>query len=1071
MVSKAALDAAKAIFGKQLCRYGGYRKQCPNGEGCLNHHYDDENNDHRSNTNKCNLASPLQKRDYKMKLRTRGGKQPDINEPCTEIVDDSSFHIPRQAETFPEGDEDDSDSQKIERAKESPNTKIRKQSIRSNYYELRTKVLHLNGVYGNSEDYVATGLRNIGNWCYMNSSLQCLIRSDKLLEMLLTKNNDELPNYSERRIVDEIRFLANVIKSGEYRSVTPADMKRSVDKNLPKFLGTSQHDAHEFLTCVLDRIKEELTEESPSLKIEYEGHYKSVVICKQCNNSSQGKVEPYNSIHVDIPEVRNPSLVDGLKKLVESDKIEDYECEKCPAKGPAMKTITFEKLPDVLIVQIKRFKKEKYGLSRKDSTEIKIPSSMTLEDNKNTSHIYELTSFVDHFGTTNGGHYTACCKDMVSDVWYHCNDSRVEQVLNLEEEKRKAYILFYKKIDVIDMGDDSDINPVVQEVTVSATISQVRKSNRESKPSQKSVTAKTPEIDTADLKLKKGGEKMETKNVKRKNDVVMEMEKSNGEVERFCLCDKPNDGRTYMECNMCKQWFHPKCVSFKCGKCTNEKIRKLDETIQNLQKNVKTRNSEYSASQSSVKNLEKELEKSKKENNRLRNEIEKKETKYKKDLDSAAEKLNSEKLKSSKNTEEKEKSHEEQVANLKKELENRKREIDIHVKKIVELQEENLVPVPSAPEIENQDGRQEGDIPIQTVILEQKENNDGTVEKLKEKLDNLEKLRKEEKEKWKGEKHALEAKHKEEVDKLKKDINGYEARLEAVLEDGSRKEKMVDKLLDESRIIKEINQSLEIQAGSVTKEQSEQIDQPKQTAPPEDEINTSSRKANEVKEKKVCWHWSRSGRCRFGKDCWFEHPEHVQQTVSFKSNQVIEEKQISQNLMEMVEGRKYELSEEQSRSDDSKNRLRNHQSHRHGHGPKTANKNSQKGKASSLRNGEKREEKRKTKLCWYIEHGDECPYGEERCWFSHSKSKFRQERPNRIISTHNDRDVKQGGKKFRLGTTNRNNTKNDECDPPKNCMKGMQQMTHLHTVYSLVNQLKQQSMDIKELKQIVARRR
>ena len=44
----------------------------------------------------------------------------------------------------------------------------------------------------------------------------------------------------------------------------------------------------------------------------------------------------------------------------------------------------------------------------------------------------------------------------------------------------------------------------------------------------------------------------------------------------------------------------------------------------------------------------------------------------------------------------------------------------------------------------------------------------------------------------------MESKHKEEVDKLKRDINGYEARLEAVLEDASRKEEMVDTLLDKS---------------------------------------------------------------------------------------------------------------------------------------------------------------------------------------------------------------------------------------------------------------------------------
>ena len=192
-----------------------------------------------------------------------------------------------------------------------------------------------------------------------------------------------------------------------------------------------------------------------------------------------------------------------------------------------------------------------------------------------------------------------------------------------------------------------------------------------------------------------------------------------------------------MGCKLCQKWFHPECISFRCEECSNEKVKQLEETIQNLQKDAKTRDSAHSVSQSSVKSLEK-VEKHKKENGRLKSEMEKKETKYKKDVDSAAEKLSSEKLRNSKSNEEKEKAHAEEVANLKKELENRKREIDIHVKKIVELTEKSHSPeqvtvIPTVSGHENQDGGQGDETVVLAETPETAESTE-TLEDLKEKL-------------------------------------------------------------------------------------------------------------------------------------------------------------------------------------------------------------------------------------------------------------------------------------------------------------------------------------------------
>ena len=38
---------------------------------------------------------------------------------------------------------------------------------------------------------------------------------------------------------------------------------------------------------------------------------------------------------------------------------------------------------------------------------------------------YDLFGVVNHFGSLNGGHYTATCKNSIDDSWYYFNNSSV----------------------------------------------------------------------------------------------------------------------------------------------------------------------------------------------------------------------------------------------------------------------------------------------------------------------------------------------------------------------------------------------------------------------------------------------------------------------------------------------------------------------------------------------------------------------------------------------------------------------------------------------------------------------
>lgn len=57
----------------------------------------------------------------------------------------------------------------------------------------------------------------------------------------------------------------------------------------------------------------------------------------------------------------------------------------------------------------------------------------------------------NHYGTMNGGHYTAMCKNPITRSWYEFDDSQVTKIGSHATEVQStvcgkaAYVLFYKK--------------------------------------------------------------------------------------------------------------------------------------------------------------------------------------------------------------------------------------------------------------------------------------------------------------------------------------------------------------------------------------------------------------------------------------------------------------------------------------------------------------------------------------------------------------------------------------------------------------------------------------------------
>lgn len=108
-----------------------------------------------------------------------------------------------------------------------------------------------------------TGLNNIGNTCFLNSTLQCLMHIEPLIKYFLKtqwqmeiSQSNPLSNNGE--LATAFFKLLQISQSGKSLTYTPSDMRKAIIRHAPNFDGYAQQDAHEVLLYILDGIHEDL---------------------------------------------------------------------------------------------------------------------------------------------------------------------------------------------------------------------------------------------------------------------------------------------------------------------------------------------------------------------------------------------------------------------------------------------------------------------------------------------------------------------------------------------------------------------------------------------------------------------------------------------------------------------------------------------------------------------------------------------------------------------------------------------------------------------------------------------
>ena len=142
------------------------------------------------------------------------------------------------------------------------------------------------------------------------------------------------------------------------------------------------------------------------------------------------------------------SLNDCLKLFTKEEEISDIQCEKCQKKTLFKKTLAIERLPQYLVIVLKRFK---YILttSVKIQNLIKFPlDDLPLQNyvcQKNINYKYNLFGVINHSGSLEWGHYNSIFK--VNDIWALFDDSYVSEIKSGIESK-KVYMLIYSSNDM-----------------------------------------------------------------------------------------------------------------------------------------------------------------------------------------------------------------------------------------------------------------------------------------------------------------------------------------------------------------------------------------------------------------------------------------------------------------------------------------------------------------------------------------------------------------------------------------------------------------------------------------------
>lgn len=334
------------------------------------------------------------------------------------------------------------------------------------------------------------GLTNIGNTCFMNSAIQCLIHIPEIKNLFINLNVAKIKQTKGHEIsnkwVELVKALWN--KEETVVSIRPvtfykAFCKYVISNGLDQFRGYGQNDVQEFIVLLFDILHESIKNKctisirgniqcdmdkcafdaAKSWQNHFEcgysnvinlfyGQLKSSIVDVETDKTLSNSYDPICDFHLPIPEDISmyeaadlvPDIYDCFELFCEEEELDDvfkFKNEEYNVK----KQLQIWKFPKILMITIKRYD----IMMRKNTQMIDFP----LEDldlskfSSNYSASYpvkfDLVGVCNHVGGLQGGHYYAYCK-CEDDEWRQFNDKYVTNINKENVVTKDAYVLFYR---------------------------------------------------------------------------------------------------------------------------------------------------------------------------------------------------------------------------------------------------------------------------------------------------------------------------------------------------------------------------------------------------------------------------------------------------------------------------------------------------------------------------------------------------------------------------------------------------------------------------------------------------
>ncbi|KAF7654525.1 hypothetical protein LDENG_00068590 [Lucifuga dentata] len=327
------------------------------------------------------------------------------------------------------------------------------------------------------EELVCLGFPNLAQTCYMNSILQSLLTLSPFVEEMYRQQRVWYLDPVARLIrlfvdIDESRYSSDTrVKKGILSS-----FKRTLSDKASEFKDNDQKDAHEFMSCFLDQLRElstDLMRMAHSQGMKYTCPVESNMVfqmlstrtCNRCGLQSL-RDEEFTNLSLDVQ--RGDSVSFSLNRYLMENQL-DYRCDCCGARTSTQQW-SFLTLPNILILHLKRFQFDASWRLKKTHDSVHLNQELLVgagpDDLDKTQ--YSLVSVVSHLGSSAySGHYISDGAHTVesgtrSVRWFTFNDERVKKTSGAtvcKKRQQEAYLLFYQKQERHDQQQNAPASP------------------------------------------------------------------------------------------------------------------------------------------------------------------------------------------------------------------------------------------------------------------------------------------------------------------------------------------------------------------------------------------------------------------------------------------------------------------------------------------------------------------------------------------------------------------------------------------------------------------------------------